>query len=308
MQKHFHLRDGNEKDRARLARFLTGNAIGLVLAGGGARGLAHIGVYRALEEAGVTIDLIGGTSIGSVLGACMACDWSWEKVYQENKREFLSNPTSDFNLIPLVSILAGRKLHRILSASFADRHIEEMWVPYFCVSSNYTWAREEVHLRGELRKAVMASMALPGVFPPIVSGNDLLVDGGVFNNMPVDVMARTGVKTIIAVDLRPGQKQPPKLAFNEVPDWWTLVLDRFRSRARRRYGEIPSMMTTLMAANTLNSEEKMSQVVVDVDLLFKPDVRRFGLLEWKSFDLLVDQGYKHAREVLAKTSWPLKTS
>jgi len=303
VQRHLHVRAGQEKDLARLARFLSGTAVGLVLAGGGARGLAHIGVFRALEEAGVTIDIFGGTSIGSVLAACMACDWGWERVYRENKREFLSNPTSDFNFIPLVSLLAGRKLDRILAASFAKRHIEEMWRPFFCMSSNYTRAREQLHTHGELKRALMASMAIPGVFPPVVSGNDLLVDGGVFNNMPVDVMARTGVRTILAVDLRPDNKQYCELTFEEVPGAWTLLADRLRPPAQRRY-QVPSMLTTLMAANTLNSEQKMCEVVVDVDVLFNPDVHGFGLLEWKSYDRLVDEGYRHAQEVLAKRPWP----
>lgn len=303
VQRHFHVRAGQEKDLARLARFLSGNAVGLVFAGGGARGLAHVGVFRALEEAGVPVDIFGGTSIGSVLGACMACDWPWQKVYSENKREFLSNPTSDFNLIPLVSLLAGRKLDRILAASFANRHIEEMWRPFFCVSSNYSRACEHVHTRGELKRALLASMAIPGVFPPVVSGNDFLVDGGIFNNMPVDVMARTGVRTILAVDLRLDNKQRGELTFKDVPGAWALLADRFRPAAQRRY-QVPSMLTTLMAANTLNSEQKMCEVVADADVLFNPDVRRFGLLEWKSYDLLVDEGYRHAQEVLAKRPWP----
>ena len=305
VQRHHHVRAGKSGDVARLARFLTGNAVGLVLAGGGARGIAHIGVFRALEEAGIPVDYFGGTSIGSVLAACMACDWGWEKVYRENKREFLSNPTSDFNFIPLVSLLAGRKLDRILARSFGDHFIEEMWFPFFCVSSNYTQACEQIHTHGELKRALLASMAIPGVFPPIVSGNDLLVDGGVFNNMPVDIMARKGIRTILAVDLRPDDKQRRELNFKDVPGVWSLLADRFRPLERRRY-HVPSLLTTLMAASTLTSQQKMTQVVADVDVLFNPDVRRFSLLEWKSYDLLVEQGYRHAQEVLAKNPWPFE--
>jgi NTE family protein len=301
--RHFHVRAGAEKDLDRVARFLSNQAVGLVLAGGGARGLAHIGVFRALLEAGVPIDAVGGTSIGSVLGACLAVGWDWEKIYRENKREFLSNPTSDFNLVPLVSLLAGRKLERILETFLGGIDIEDLAVPFFCVSSNYTQACEHVHARGNLKWALLASMAIPGVFPPIVHENNLLVDGGVFNNMPVDVMARTGVRTILAVDLRPQDKKRGPLNFEQVPRNRVLLMDRLRHKANRRY-PLPTMLTTLMAANTLNSDQKMSAVAHDVDLLFHPEVSHFGLLEWKSFDLLVDQGYRHAREVLAKY-WPL---
>ncbi len=303
VSRHYHLRAGHEKDVARLARFMSGTAVGLVLAGGGARGLAHIGVFRALEEAGMPIDSIGGSSIGSVLAACYACDWSWQRIFDTNRRVFLSNPTSDFNFLPLVSLLAGRKLDRILAGSFGDRQIEEMWRPYFCVSSNYNQACEVVHSHGNIKRALLASMAIPGVFPPIVSGNDLLVDGGVLNNLPVDVMARTGVSNIMAVDLRPDQKQRPELGFDQVPSTWHILFDRLKPRARRRY-DIPSMLATLMASTTLNSYQKMNQVIADVDLLFKPDVSRFGLLDWKSYDLIVEEGYRHAQEVIAKNPSP----
>jgi NTE family protein len=305
IQRHHHVRAGKSADAARLGRFLIGNTVGLVLAGGGARGLAHIGVFRALEEAGIPIDFFGGTSIGSALGACMACDWGWEKIYRVTKREFLSNPTSDFNFLPLVSLLAGRKLDRILSGIFGNRTIEEMWFPFFCVSSNYTQACELVHTHGELKGALLASMAIPGVFPPIISGNDLLVDGGCFNNMPVDIMARKGVRTILAVDLRTDDQERRELTFKKVPGVWSLLVDRFRPIQRRRY-HLPSLLTTLMAANTLNSQQKMSQVLGDVDLLFKPDVRGFSLLEWKSYDRLVEQGYRYAQEVLANNPWPVE--
>jgi NTE family protein len=303
VRRHYHLRAGEPKDLGRLARFLSNTAVGLVLAGGGARGLAHLGIFKALLEAGVPVDAIGGTSIGSLLGASFAFDWDWDFIYRESRSQFLANPTSDFNLVPLVSLLAGRKVDRALEKLMTATDIEDLVLPFFCVSTNYTRACEHVHFRGNLKRAVMASMAIPGVFPPVINGNDLLVDGGVFNNMPVDVMARTGVRTILAVDLRPQDKQRGPLDFDQVPNTWALLLDRLRPKAARRY-PLPSILTTLMAANTLNSEQKMSAVAHDVDLLFNPEVSRFGFLEWKSFDLLVDQGYRHAQEVLAK-HWPL---
>ena len=126
----------------------------------------------------------------------------------------------------------------------------------------------------------------------------MLVDGGVLNNMPVDVMARTGVSKIMAVDLRPTISSR-ELGFDQVPSNWNLLIDRLLPKPRRHY-HVPSIMTALVAANTLNRNQKMAQVIADVDVLFKPDVGRFGLLDWKSYDLIVEQGYRHAQEVLAK--------
>ena len=120
----------------------------------------------------------GGTSMGSFLAVGLALDWNWERIREVSKREAMANPTGDFNLVPLVSLLAGKRLDRSLARLFGNRHIEEMWRPYFCVSSNFTKACEVVHTRGELRRALRASMAVPGVFPPVVSQDGLLVDGG----------------------------------------------------------------------------------------------------------------------------------
>ena len=304
VNRHFHVRPDQAKDVARLARFLSNAAVGLVLAGGGARGLAHIGVVRALEEAGVPIDAVGGTSIGSVMGACVAFDWGWRRVYDENRRPFLSNPTRDYNLPPLVSLLSGRRLGRILDDSpVGGKQIEDLWLPFFCVSTNYTQACEHVHDRGELKRALMASMAIPGVFPPVIHGTDLLVDGGLFNNMPVDLMARTGVGTILAVDLRPQDQPREPYGFDQVPGTVSLLLDLLRPRRSKRFG-LPSMVSTLFTTTMLGNAPKMRAAAADVDLLFNPDVSRFGMLEWRSYDALVDVGYRHAQAVLAER-WPL---
>ena len=301
--RHYHVRAGESGDMARLGHFLSNRAVGLVLGGGGARGMAHIGVFAALREAGVTIDAVGGTSIGSMMGACLANDWDQEAIYQRNRRHCLAGPTSDFNLLPLVSMLAGRTVHRILEDFFGDLEIEDLLLPFFCVSTNYTQACEHVHHRGNLKRALLASMSIPGVFPPVIRGDDLLVDGGVFNNLPVDVMARTGVSTILAVHLRPPDKPRGPLTFEEVPGTWSLLLDWLRPKSKRRY-QLPSILAILTATTSLNSDQKMAAVLRDVNLVFNPDVSRFGLLEWKAYDLLVEQGYRHAKEVLAK-HWPL---
>jgi NTE family protein len=298
LQRHYQVRAGNRGDLARLARFLSGHAVGLVLAGGGARGLAHAGVFRALAEAGVEVDAVGGTSMGSLLAVGLGLDWNWQRIREVSQHQAASNPTGDFNLVPLVSLLAGKRLDRSLLGLFGHRHIEEMWRPYFCVSSNFTKACEVVHTSGELRRALRASMAVPGVFPPVVSGDALLVDGGVFNNLPVDVMARMGVRKILAVDLRPEVK-PSMFDFTDVPGGWTLLWDRLRGSKRRRF-QIPSLLNLLVATSTLGSDQKMSQLAVDVDVLFEPNVGHFGMLEWKAFDRLFEEGYRQAREVLAR--------
>ncbi|MDX1644831.1 MAG: cyclic nucleotide-binding domain-containing protein, partial [Thermoanaerobaculia bacterium] len=185
----FHLKRGSGQDLARLARTLTGRGLGLVLGGGAARGFAHVGVFRALEELGIAVDTVGGSSIGASVAAVIARGWDSDRLYAEGRRAFLEeNPFSDYTL-PMISVLKGRKLEELMRY-YHPGDIEDLWLPFFCVSSNMSNAGLVIYERGPASKAVRASVALPGVFPPAVDGNHLLIDGGVLNNLPVDIMRR----------------------------------------------------------------------------------------------------------------------
>lgn len=172
---HFHVRRGKVADWARLARILSGQATGLVLAGGGARGFAHLGVMQALQAQGVDWDLAGGTSIGAVMAVLAAVDRPVEEVIEVAAKAFAVNPTGDFNWLPLVSVIAGRRLARVIrdavvEAVGAHIGIEDLWKPYFCVASNYSQARPEVLRRGDLAAAVTASVSIPAALPPVLRG------------------------------------------------------------------------------------------------------------------------------------------
>ncbi len=176
---HHHLRGPADYDR--VVRLLTGRAVGLVLSGGGARGFAHLGVVRALREHGVPIDLVGGTSMGAILAAGVASEWSHEELVRRFKRCFVdTNPLSDYTL-PLVSLVSGRKVSTLLRSELGDIDIEDLPLPYFCVSSNLTTGRMSVHQQGTLWRWLRASVAIPGVLPPVFQGGEVFVDGGAMN-------------------------------------------------------------------------------------------------------------------------------
>jgi NTE family protein len=304
---HVHVRPALDRDVARLARLLSGTAVGLVLAGGGARGFAHLGVYRALQERGIEVDWVGGTSIGSVMASLMACDRPLDEVMTVARRAFSVNPTGDFNLLPMISLIAGRRLRRIvgdaeLALTGQQGDVEDLWKNCFCVASNYTQAREQVLHRGPLVPALLASIAIPGALPPVLLDGDLLCDGGTFNNFPVDVMRRMrGVGTVYGVDL--SFRQPQRLDMTEVPGAWALLRDRFRPRSKRRY-RLPSLVTYLMNVTILYSTSRQRQSQQLADLCFSPPLRRVGMLEWSKFDDIVAQGHAHACEVLDARSRP----
>jgi NTE family protein len=298
---HLHLRPALDRDMARLARRVSGHAVGLVLAGGGARGFAHLGVYRALREHGIEIDCVGGTSMGSVMAVLVASDRPLDEVMAVVRQAFRVNPTGDFNLLPLISLIAGRRLRRVIRDATRtllgfEADAEDLWKPFYCVASNYTQAREQVVQRGPLVQALLASIAIPGALPPVLHQGDLLCDGGTFNNFPVDVMrGMHGVGRVIGVDL--SFRRPRALAFEEMPGTWALLRDRLRPRRRRRY-QLPSLMSYLMNVTILYSSSRQRQAQRLTDVYFNPPLDRVGMLQWKRLDDIVEQGLAHARQVL----------
>lgn len=313
---HVHLRRGHAGDLARLARLQSRTATGLVLAGGGARGLAHLGVYRALRERGVEIDVVGGTSIGSVMATLMASDRPWERMRDIASRAFASKPTSDFNWLPLMSLIRGRRLKRVVSRALDETmsagpgapgtkdggrpghqaDLEDLWKGCFGVATNYSRACEQVLRRGPLLPSLLAGIAIPGALPPVIMDGDLLCDGGTFNNFPVDVMAGwRGVGRVVGVDL--GAPQPRKLEIQEIPGSWALLRDRLRPRGRKRY-KLPSLVSYLVNVTILYSLSRQRQARAGTQLYFHPPLHRVGMLEWQRFDEIVQTGYIHALQVL----------
>ena len=295
VKTHHHLVKGSEKDMSRLVRFLTGNALGLVLSGGGAKGMAHIGVHMALEEYGIPIDMVGGTSIGSLMGGFMAMGMTAKDIFDLNRVIFLDNPTpiSDYNLIPFVSLLKAKKLEKHLVNLFGDKMIEDLNPNYFCISSNLSNVKSDIHHSGLLRRAIRASISLPGIFPPVIYKNGLHVDGGIFNNLPIDVMEQTGAGFTMAVDLDIPNEDEEQLEC--IPSTWQIIKGKLFGK---RPLKIPSLMSILVKSTTLNSDFKTRQLRTRADLYFNPDLSQYGLIDWKTFDHCVQAGYENAIEVL----------
>jgi len=294
--EHHHVRIGEQLDIDRLGRIISGTAIGLVLGGGGARGFAHAGVYRALCEQGIDIDWVGGSSIGAVFGAGIAMGWDPEKVEREARISFVDeNPFGDFTF-PFVSLLRGRRINRLAQRSFSG-DIEDMLIPYFCVSSDLTAANLTVHERGQLWRAIRASVSLPGVLPPAVNEKHLAVDGGILNNLPVDIMRERSVGKVVAVDLSVAKEY--ELDYHEIPGPMQILLSRLPFA---RKIQVPGIVTLMMKATVVASAVHSRSVRKEADFLFHPPVGRFGLLAMNDFEEIVEVGYQHACERMK--DWP----
>jgi len=296
-ESHHHVRAGVTEDIHRLARFISGRAVGLVLAGGGARGFAHIGVIKALKEAKVPFDYLGGTSMGAIVAGGLASEWGVEELTERVREAFVAtNPLSDYTL-PLIALVRGKKVSALLHEHFGEDKIEELPKPYFCVSSDLTTGRIHVHREGYLWRALRASVALPGILPPVTHHGHLLVDGGVMNNLPVDVMAQFNHGPIVAsdvtgeLDLRADDDR-----YGERPAWW-LIWERMKGT--------PSIVSILMRSGTVGSEAQRKLVREQADYLFEPPLEDIGLRDWRSFDRAIAEGYAHATMRIEQHGVPL---
>ena len=297
---HHHLRAGRPGDIARLARMITGTGCGLVLGGGGARGLAHLGVIRAVEQAGVPIDLVGGTSMGAIIAALYARGLDDAErvrlvgtIARSGRR--LVAPT-----LPLVSLSSGRYLDRILAEHLTDVPIEDLPLRFYCVSSNLTRAEAVVHERGPLWPAVRASLALPGIFPPVYADGDLLIDGAAIDNVPVEVMrGRIGSGTIIAVDVSAEVEPLTTAPFAPGLSGWRVLGRRLNPFAAPQ--PVPGIADILSRSTGLSQVRHRRALDDQVDLLLRPPVAGFGVLDFKGGMALFEAGYQYAVEALAKS-------
>jgi NTE family protein len=266
---HHHIID--DADVGRLARLLTRRGVGLVLSGGGARGFAHLGVIQALREARVPIDFVGGVSIGAIIAAGVAMGWSDEEMRQRYRRGFVdTNPVNDYTF-PFIALTRGGKVSRLLRREYGDVAIEDLRQPYFCVSANLSTGRALEHREGSLAAALRASVAIPGIMPPVFSSGGVLVDGAAINNLPVDVMQAHAPGLVLGSDVG----------------------------ADRSFGNSRiNIFQVLMHAGMVNSASTAAAQRDLADVLMKPPLRNVDLLDWHAFDRAIRCGYDHARMAL----------
>ena len=292
-ERHFHLRTGVPGDLDRLVRILAGESIGLVLGGGAARGFAHLGVYQALCEAGIAVDWVGGASIGAVMGAPIARGLPPAEAIALARKAFVDGrPFSDVT-VPVLSLLRGQRMQRLIRMHL-EGDIEDLPVPFYCISSNLGQGLPHIHVRGPLAPAVRASVSLPGVFPPAVVGGQLAIDGGILDNLPVDVMRRQPVGQVIAVDVT--SRQDYAVDYDEVPSPWRVLASRFLPFMPRY--RVPRFLSLMLKATEIGTMAAVRASGERADLLLRPPVSRFSLTDVRSFDQIVQAGYEHARDAL----------
>ena len=293
----FQAIDRSQADAERLARVVTGTAVGVVMSGGGARAYSHIGVLRALEEARVPIDFVGGSSMGAVIAAGPAMGWSLEELEARIRKSFVdSDPLSDLTF-PMLAMTRARKVDCLLNEAYGDMDLADLVKPFFAVSTNLTSGRIEVHRRGLMRRAMRASIAIPGLLPPIVIDGQVLVDGAVLKNLPTEVMRQMHSGPIIGVDMSQARGVDADLIENP-PSIWRLI-------ATGAWRRGPPIVSIMMRSATLTTDADLESSRAATDVLIQPMPDRLDIRDWKGFDLGVAAGYQAARDVLAKLDRPV---
>uniref|UniRef100_A0A672NFC4 lysophospholipase n=1 Tax=Sinocyclocheilus grahami TaxID=75366 RepID=A0A672NFC4_SINGR len=293
-QRVFEKPPDRHSDFSRLARILTGNAIALVLGGGGARGCSQVGIIRALSEAGIPVDLIGGTSIGSLIGALYAEERSVSRMTVRARQWAMKITDLTY---PVTSMFTGASFNSSISGIFQDKQIEDLWIPYFNITTDITASSMRVHTDGSLWRYVRASMSLSGYLPPLCDPKDghLLMDGGYINNLPADTARSMGAKLVIAVDVG-SQDETDLTNYGDSLSGWWLLWKRLNPLSEKvkvlNMAEIQTRLAYVCSVRQL-------EMVKDSDYCeyLRPPIDRYGTLDFGKFDEIADVGYQHGKTV-----------
>lgn len=293
----FQAMEGDQADADRIARVITGSAVGVVMSGGGARAYSHIGALRALKEAGVPIDFVGGASMGAVVAAGPALGWTLEELEERITRSFVdSDPLSDITF-PMLAMTRAKKVEGLLQAAYGEVDLADLVRPFFAVSTNLTAGRIEVHRRGLMRRAMRASIAIPGLLPPIVIDRQVLVDGAVLNNLPTETMRQMTSGPVIGIDMSQARGVDPELIQHPPSVWRMLATGAWRRG--------PPIVSIMMRAATLTTDAEIERSRTVSDILVQPTPDGVDIRDWKAYGPAVDAGYRAMKSELEALDGPV---
>ncbi len=299
---HHNIRLSSEEDFNKMLRFLSGQAVGLVLSGGGARGLAHVGVLKAFEEAKISIDCIAGTSMGAIIAASHSIGMNVQMIYEQVQNLVVPAAESMDYTLPFLSVKSGKQVALALQKAFGtERHIEQSWTNFFCVSTNLSTASSKIHKKGLLWEAIRASISIPAIFPPMITmQKEVLVDGGIMNNMPVDIMRQQIHEgKILASSIMAPEEHTHFAPLSPWVSGWELFS---RHLNWNHQDKIPHIGDIILPSIMLSSNEHQKQMESLADHCIRIDLPQYGLMEFTSFEAIIESGYQAAQKFLENNS------
>lgn len=291
-----------KNDFLRLARILLNEAVGLVLGGGGSRGISHVGVVTALEKHGIPVDIVGGTSIGSFVGGLYAKESNIVLIYGMSKK-FATRVGSIWRNIfdltyPVTSYITGYEFNRGIWKVFGYHEIEDFWIKYFCNSTNITNSEMEIHESGYAWRFIRASMSLAGLLPPIAYNGCMLLDGGYLDNLPVMEMKNRGAKYIFAVDVGSVDDRTPMNYGDSLSGFW-VIMNRFNPFSK--HPNVPNMMDIQLRLAYVASVYALELAKKTPGVIYlRPPIDDYATLDFLKFDEIYNVGLAYADEILTR--------
>jgi NTE family protein len=264
----------------RMARRLAGRSVGVVLSGGGARAFAHLGVLDILLEAGMLVDRVGGVSMGAFIGGLLAAGHDSATIdaccYEEWVRR---NPINDYTL-PRKALIKGHKAEAMLERVFGDVRLEELARSFYCASVNLRGNRLVIDRDGPMTEAVGASISLPLIAPPMRRERELLIDGSLLDNLPLEPMSSSGEGPVLAIDIKGGEERPRRA---ETPSPGDSPASEQPSPSDRpvRLPSLPETMARIALLSSANTDEAARR---HADMTIRVRVEGVGLLEFHQID------------------------
>ena len=301
IRMHHHVALDDPADVARLLRFVNGTARGLVACGGGALCAAHVGLFKALVEAGVGFDIMGGTSAGSAMAAAFALGAPPDDINQAVQDIFVRNRAMGRYTWPRYSLLDHRHFDEHLARYIGHSAIEDLWIPFFAVSTNLSRNSLHQHRRGDLWAAVRASSSIPALLPPVYTADgEMLVDGCLLDNVPVGVMRalKSGPNVVVAFALP--QLERFAVDYAALPSRGELMRRALKPIGRQDLPEAPGPAAVLMRSLMANRQDFQRHMGPDDLLLVPPLPTDAGVLDWHRHDELMKAAYSWATDEIAR--------
>jgi len=230
--------------------------------------------------------------MGAVIASQYAMGMGYSELVENNRWLWVqSKPMRDFTL-PIISFLKGRRLGQIVKMIYKDMRIEDLWLPFFCVSTNLTSAESIIHRDGSLFNAIRATASVPGLVPPVVRNTEIVVDGGIMNNLPVDIARKFFKGIIVAVDVTDAKRL--STSHDEFPPTWTFIRNRLFNPKNKPH--VPHIFDIIYRSAVVGSRHQTEKAKLNADLYLRLPVDCFKFLEFESFDRIIDAGYQYANE------------
>jgi len=224
---------------------------------------------------------------------------NWRQIGKLTKNGLKDKKLLDYTF-PAVSLISGKSLIALLKDLFGSQKIEDTWIEYFCVSANLTRARQVIHRRGPLWKYIRASSALSPFFPPMTDEGDLLVDGVLVNNLPLEVMRKICADcTIIGVDVSSESALPEGYDFDPGLSGWPMFWRKLNPlRGRQAQPHLPGIMNLIMRINEFSSVRQKHKQYAITDYIIRPDVEGVNIFQFDNIDQLIELGYQAGKKAL----------